>query len=108
MVGAALAVVVVAVTGIVVRAPLARVPENAMKFAVGIMLTSFGTFWGAEGAGVKWPGSDAALLALVPVVAAVSLGYAAWLRRGRGASGAGGPDQRTRAALSQAEGVTGR
>ena len=108
VVGAALAVVVVAVTGIMVRAPLARVPENAMKFAVGIMLTSFGTFWGAEGAGVKWPGSDAALLALVPVVAAVSLGYAAWLRRGRGVGGAGGPDQRTRAPLSQAEGVTGR
>jgi uncharacterized membrane protein len=77
MLGAALAVVVVTVTGIIVRAPLARVPENALKFAVGIMLTSFGTFWGAEGAGVAWPGSDAALLVIVPVVAAVSLGYAA-------------------------------
>jgi uncharacterized membrane protein len=83
VVGAAIAVVVVAVTGIMVRAPLAKVPENAMKFAVGIMLTSFGTFWGAEGAGVRWPGNDAALLVLVPVVAAVSLGYAAWLRRDR-------------------------
>src|SRR5580698_6641785 len=81
VVGAALAVVVVAVTGIVVRAPLAKVPENALKFAVGIMLTSFGTFWGAEGAGVRWPGSDAALLVIVPVVALVSLGYATWLRR---------------------------
>jgi uncharacterized membrane protein len=54
--GGAIAVVVVAVTGIAVRAPLAKVPANAMKFAVGIMLTSFGTFWGAEGAGVAWPG----------------------------------------------------
>src|SRR5579863_4136342 len=66
---------------IAVRAPLAKVPETALKFSVGIMLTSFGTFWGAEGAGVKWPGNDAALLVLVPVVAVISLGYAAWLRR---------------------------
>jgi uncharacterized membrane protein len=91
VIGAALAVVVVAATGIAVRAPLARVPENAMKFLVGIMLTSFGTFWGAEGAGVSWPGSDAALLVLVPVVAGVSLGYTAWLRRGREAGEVPGP-----------------
>ena len=75
VIGAAAAVLVVAVTGIAVRAPLARVPENTMKFAVGIMLTSFGIFWGAEGAGVSWPGQDAALLVLVPVVALASLGY---------------------------------
>jgi len=75
VIGAAAAVLVVAVTGIAVRAPLARVPENAMKFAVGIMLTSFGIFWGAEGAGVSWPGQDVALLVLVPVVALASLGY---------------------------------
>jgi uncharacterized membrane protein len=80
VIGAAAAVIVVAVTGILVRAPLARVPENAMKFAVGIMLTSFGIFWGAEGAGVDWPGHDAALPVLVPVVALVSLGYTALLR----------------------------
>ena len=46
-----------------------RVPENTMKFVVGIMLTSFGVFWGAEGAGAHWPGSDAALLVLIPAVA---------------------------------------
>jgi len=83
LIGAAMAVVAVAATGIAVRAPLARAPENAMKFSVGIMLTSFGTFWGAQGAGVTWPGNDAALLVLVPVVAVTSLGYAACLRRGR-------------------------
>jgi len=88
VIGAAAAIVVVAATGIAVRAPLSRVPENALKFAVGIMLTSFGTFWGAEGAGVSWPGSDAALLVIVPAVAAVSLGCVAWLRRGRAVAAA--------------------
>jgi uncharacterized membrane protein len=83
VIGAAAAVAVVAVTGVLVRAPLARVPENAMKFAVGIMLTSFGIFWGAEGAGVSWPGHDAALLVLVPVVALVALCYTVLLRRPR-------------------------
>ena len=83
VIGAAAAVVVVAVTGVLVRAPLAKVPENALKFAVGIMLTSFGIFWGAEGAGVSWPGHDAALLVLVPVVALVALCYTVLLRRPR-------------------------
>jgi uncharacterized membrane protein len=105
-VGAAAAVVVVAVSGIAVRSPLAKVPENALKFAVGIMLTSFGTFWGAEGAGVKWPGSDAALLVLVPVTAVISLGYAVWLRRAhRLAVAAGRPEPGP--ARAKTEGVTG-
>ncbi|HEY3733856.1 MAG TPA: hypothetical protein VGL63_08060 [Streptosporangiaceae bacterium] len=86
VIGAAAAVVVVAVTGVLVRAPLAKVPENAMKFAVGIMLTSFGIFWGAEGAGVAWPGQDAALLVLVPVVALVALCYTLLPRPRRGRS----------------------
>ncbi len=85
--GAALGVLVVAAIGIAVRAPLARVPENAMKFSVGVMLTSFGIFWGAEGAGVSWPGNDAALLAIIPLVLAVGLGYTAALRRARAAAG---------------------
>ena len=72
-VAAACAVAVVAAAGVAVRAPLARVPENTMKFVVGIMLTAFGTFWGAEGAGAHWPGSDAALLVLVPAVGAFAL-----------------------------------
>jgi uncharacterized membrane protein len=65
---AGLAVLVVVLAGVAARAPLAKVPENTMKFAVGVMLTSFGTFWGAEGAGAAWPGGDAALLAIVPGV----------------------------------------
>jgi uncharacterized membrane protein len=87
VIGAAAAIVVVTLTGIAVKAPLAKVPENWMKFAVGIMLTSFGTFWGAEGAGVRWPGGDAALLVLVPVVALVSAACVFWLR-GRSAAAA--------------------
>lgn len=83
---AAAAVVVVATAGLAVHAPLARVPENTMKFAVGVMLTSFGVFWGAEGAGVSWPGNDAALLALVPLTALAALGYTALLRRAQSAA----------------------
>ncbi len=63
---AAASVLVVIAAGAAARAPLARVPENTMKFAVGVMLSSFGMFWGAEGAGANWPGGDAALLALIP------------------------------------------
>ena len=76
-VAAVAAVVAVVTVGVAVRAPLARVPENTMKFVVGVMLISFGTFWGAEGAGAHWPGSDAALLVLVPSVAAFGLALVA-------------------------------
>jgi uncharacterized membrane protein len=69
---AALAVAAVVVAGLVARAPLARVPENSMKFAVGVLLTTFGVFWGAEGAGASWPGGDAALPVLVLVISAAS------------------------------------
>lgn len=78
---AAVAVALVVLAGILVRAPLARVPENTMKFFVGVMLTSFGIFWGTEGAGASWPGGDAALLVLIPGVALVSLAMVRWLRR---------------------------
>jgi uncharacterized membrane protein len=78
---AALAVVLVVVAGLAVHAPLARVPENTMKFGVGVMLTSFGTFWGAEGAGAHWPGGDAALLAIVPTTLAVAAAIVTLLRR---------------------------
>jgi uncharacterized membrane protein len=83
------AVVVVTAAGIAVRAPLARVPENTMKFVVGIMLTSFGIFWGTEGAGASWPGADGALMAIVPGVAVFALVLVAVLRRAATSANAG-------------------
>jgi uncharacterized membrane protein len=72
-VAAAAAVLIVATVGVAIHRPLTRVPENAMKFSVGVMLTSFGIFWGAEGAGASWPAGDAALLGVVASVLAFSL-----------------------------------
>jgi uncharacterized membrane protein len=77
---AALAVALVALAGFAVRRPLTRVPENAMKLLVGVMLTSFGAFWLADGAGVAWPGGDAALLVIAAALLGVSLASAALLR----------------------------
>jgi uncharacterized membrane protein len=75
------AVALVAAAGVAVKAPLRRVPENTMKFVVGIMLTGFGMFWGAEGAGARWPGSDASLLVIVPAIAVFGLVLVAVMRR---------------------------
>ena len=81
--GAGAAVVLVIAAGVIVRGPLSRVPENTLAFAVGLMLTTFGTFWGAEGAGVDWPGGDASLPGVLAFVALVSLGFVTTLRRRR-------------------------
>lgn len=70
--GAAAAFVVVALVGAVVHRPLSRVPENTMKFAVGVMLTTFGIFWGSEGAGVRWPAGDVALIGVLGFVLVMS------------------------------------
>jgi uncharacterized membrane protein len=78
---AAAAVVLVVAVGVAVRGPLARVPENTLKFVVGVLLTSFGIFWGGEGAGVDWPGSDLAILALAAFVGLVSVMLTQGLRR---------------------------
>jgi uncharacterized membrane protein len=80
-IGAAAALVVVLVAGVIAHAPLSRVPENTLKFGVGIMLSSFGIFWSAEGAGVSWPGADASLVAVIAFVVATSFGLVALLRR---------------------------
>jgi uncharacterized membrane protein len=82
-VGAACALVLVAAIGLAVRAPLARVPENALKFAVGVMLTTFGIFWSVEGAGAGWPGSDAAILGVLGFVVLTSVVLVRVLRRER-------------------------
>ncbi len=70
--GGLLAMVAVAAAGMVVRRPLARVPENTLKYAVGVILTSLGTFWAAEGMGATWPFDFVSILALVVVYFAAS------------------------------------
>jgi uncharacterized membrane protein len=82
-VGAGAALVLVAGVGVAVRAPLARVPENSLKFAVGVMLTTFGIFWSVEGSGADWPGSDAAILGVLAFVLLVSFLFVRLLRRER-------------------------
>jgi uncharacterized membrane protein len=82
--GAALAVVLVLAAGVVARGPLSRVPENAIKFGVGLLLTSFGCFWGAEGAGIDWPGDELSLLGVIAFFGASSFVMVRALRRQRG------------------------
>ena len=79
--GALAALVIVLIVASVVHAPLSRVPENTLKFGVGVMLTSFGMFWAGEGAGATWPGADASILALIAFVLLMSFGLVAFLRR---------------------------
>jgi uncharacterized membrane protein len=81
--GAAAGVAVAAVVGLgfAVRAPLARVPENTMKFAVGVLLSAYGIFFAAEGAGLHWPGGEAILLAIIPALLGLALLAVASLRR---------------------------
>ena len=92
---AGVAIALVVVVGAAARAPLTRVPENTMKLAVGVMLSSFGMFWGAEGAGASWPGGDAALLAIVPVLALTALATIEVLRRTTAATTAAAPTDAT-------------
>jgi uncharacterized membrane protein len=75
------AVLVVSAAGVALRAPLARVPENSLKFVVGVMLTSFGVFWGGEGVHAHWPGNDASLLVIIPAVFLFAVATVASLRR---------------------------
>jgi uncharacterized membrane protein len=75
------AVLIVACAGVALKAPLARVPENTLKFVVGVMLTSFGLFWGGEGVHAHWPGGETTLLVIVPAVARFAIGTVAFLRR---------------------------
>jgi len=82
-VGALAAAILVAAVGVVLHRPLARVPENTLKFAVGVMLSSFGTFWIGEGYGAQWPGGDLSVLGLIVCFLAVALLSAGAIRRVR-------------------------
>jgi uncharacterized membrane protein len=78
---AAVAAVVVGVIGALVARQLSAVPENSIKLVVGIMLTSFGLFWVGEGTGVHWPGDDLAIIGLIGIFSAVTLGEISLLKR---------------------------
>jgi uncharacterized membrane protein len=80
-VGAALALAVVIGLGLWLHRPLARVPENTLKFGVGVMLAAFGTFWVGEGIGLQWPGADAAIPVLMAVILLVALALVEACRR---------------------------
>ena len=73
VIGAAIALVAVLAVALVLREPLAHVPENQLKFGVGLMLVSFGTFWGGEGIGIAWPGEDLSILLLLAVYLVLAL-----------------------------------
>ena len=77
---AVFAVAVVTIAGFAIHKPLSKVPENTMKFIVGTLLTSFGIFWGAEGAGVQWPHQDLSLVAIIPFVLLISFGLIEFLK----------------------------
>lgn len=81
--GAFAALVIVLIVGVAVHRPLSRVPENTLKFAVGLMLSAFGTFWAAEGAGAIWLGGDLAILGLLALYGAVSFALVTVLRQRR-------------------------
>jgi uncharacterized membrane protein len=72
--GAAVAGALVTILGLTLHRPLARVPENALKFAVGVLISAFGIFWIGEGLGFRWPGSDFAVVGLVAVLLVAALG----------------------------------
>ena len=84
--GAAAGLIVVMIAGAVARHPLSRVPENTMKFSVGIMLTGFGIFWAGEGVHVDWPGGTISLLGILAFLLLLSWGYVTLLRGQKSAS----------------------
>jgi uncharacterized membrane protein len=78
--GAAAAFVVVLAIGLIVHRPLAKVPENTLKFVVGLMLTTFGVFWIGEGLGAAWPGADLSLIVILVVLCISTLAMVRWVR----------------------------
>ena len=88
--GALAALLLVMVVGLFVHRPLSKVPENTLKFVVGIMLTSFGIFWTAEGLGAEWPGADLALLAIFAIIAGAAWAILSMVRQIRSTRIVGG------------------
>jgi uncharacterized membrane protein len=86
--GAVAALVVVAVIAFLIRGWLSRIPREWLRFGVGLLLAAFGTFWAAEGALVRWPGGDLALIGLMGVMTATAFAYLALLRHTSGARNA--------------------
>jgi len=80
-IGAAIAGVLVILAGVLAKAPLTKVPENTLKFVVGIMLTTFGTFWVGEGFGVNWPGNDVFILVLAALYLLATFVLVLWLKQ---------------------------
>ena len=80
-IGAFAACVLVCIIGVLIRRPLATVPENTLKFVVGVMLSAFGVFWTGEGLGVPWPGQDLILFAFAGVFLLTGITTASLLRR---------------------------
>ena len=78
--GALAALIAVVITGALLKEPLERIPENTIKFGVGVLLSTFGLFWSAEGLGVEWPGSDLAILGILAFMTLISVGLVAGLR----------------------------
>ena len=99
--GAALAGILVIVVGAFLRAPLTKVPENTLKFVVGIMLTTFGTFWSGEGFGVAWPLADAFLLILAGIYLLASFLLVTWLNRVKKQQGARAGESRQTSTSAQ-------
>ncbi len=71
-IGAFAACVLVVAAAVMLHRPLARVPENLLKHAVGVMMTAFGLFWFGEGVGIAWPFGDVAIVALIALLVVVS------------------------------------
>ena len=82
-VGALAACATILCVGAIIHRPLARIPENSLKFGVGVMLSAFGLFWTGEGIGVSWPGQDLALLTFIGLFLGVSLAAVYLVRRER-------------------------
>lgn len=78
-IAALIATALATILGLALHKPLSRVPENSMKFTVGVLLTSFGIFWGAEGMGAHWPGDNWSILAIIAFTLFLSLGTISWM-----------------------------